>query len=670
MERSKKTVKQTGQTAGRPAAKEFNFTRIQRRLLTWAFPALAMVAGLLYALPMAGTVGENGFPFDDAYTALTFARNLLEHGAYSFFGSTGVTSGVTSGVTAPLQVFLLALIGFVTGEGITASFILGIASFAAVAGLTFLLGLRLFRDREWIAAAAALLIVLSPQMASAAVSGLPTLLLTALLLASGYFYFARQTMLFFLFAGLALWVRPDALVFFLAAIVHLLYSHLAVTQEHKPVFEGERAVTGRETAIGAIVYLLLAAGYVVFNIALSGSIFVNPVSAKMTYFANASSAFTSEIWKFYSHSWAAAVMLFAMFGSLMIAAAMVRRRSAPLLMSAAFVVGSIAAYGFLFPIILDDHTLLPTLPFFTLIGVWGIWYVFDLIAAALPLPFMRFVARSFVTVIVAIAAVIAVIDWSAYRHVHYRSVRYVLDRSVAAGRWIGANTPEDVRVATHLPGAVSYYGDRYVVDVTGKLTPALIEHMNSMAELVAMLRKNRVQFVAAQRDVFEVVNTNPVFSSDPTQPGFTEVYPYTPGRTHLMSQTASSLNLEAAQLMARKQWREAAAVLQRSFKEDPYSSRTSTLYGLAILQLGDTLNARTYLGQALMLHGEYAPAMVPLGDILVRQKEYTQGIRLLEQASELNPASVQARSSLRAAYQARRTDSLAARGIYSYTFTQ
>jgi hypothetical protein len=241
---------------------------------------------------------------------------------------------------------------------------------------------------------------------------------------------------------------------------------------------------------------------------------------------------------------------------------------------------------------------------------------------------------------------------------------------VSAARWIGENSPEEARIATHFPGVVSYFANRYVLDMTGKLTPEVVDHMSSMAELVATIRKGKIQFLATQRDAFEVVNTNPVFTSDPMQPGVTEVFYYIPGRTHLMSQIASSLNVEAARMMARKQWREAAEVLQRSFKEDPYSCRTSTLYGLALLQLGDTLNARTYLSQAIKLNGEYAPAMVPLGDILVHEKDYAQGIRLLEQALEINPASAQARSSLRAAKTAKSTDSLEALGFYSFTITR
>ena len=596
---------------------------------------------------------------------LTYARKLVDFGAYS----SHATDGVTSGPIAPLQVFLVALVGLLTGE-MRASLLLGIASFAAVVGLTFALGLRLFRERNWVAAAATLLLVFSPRLAGAALSGLPTLLLTALLLASAYFYFSRRSMLFFLFAGLALWTHPVALVFMIAAIVHLLYNHIAVKKELRPVLEGERPVTGKQTAIGGVIYLLLVAGYGVFNFMLSGTFFPNPVSAKLAYFAGAGADYLDQVWRFLTGEGWAAVLLFAVFGLVFAAVDALRRRSLPVLMSAAFVIGLLLAYGVLFPVIMDHHTLLPLLPFFALLAFWGLSRSADLLDTALPFAFMPRLTGILVLLVIIVAHVLSTTGQSTYRKAYYRTVQYVLDRDVAAAKWIGANTPANVRVATHLPGVVTYYGARAVFDITGKLSPELRPDMGDMAKLVARLRKSGVHVVAARRDQLEVVNTNPVFTSDPRLPDVMEVFFYAPGRTHLMSQTASMLNLEASRLMSLGRWRDAMSVLQTSFKEDPYSCRTSTLYGLTLLQLGDTSNARTYLSQALTLHGEYAPAMVPLADVMVRQKEFDQAVRMLEQALEVNPASVQAEASLREAREAKRKDSLRAAGIQTITITR
>ncbi|MBR9974814.1 MAG: tetratricopeptide repeat protein [Bacteroidetes bacterium] len=635
------------------------------QLLDWAFPILAVVAGLLYVIPMQGVAGGVAFPFDDAYTALTYARNLVDFGAYS----SHATDGVTSGPIAPLQVFLVALIGLVTGV-MRASLLLGIASFAALVVLTSALGLRMFRERRGVAIAAALLMALSPRMAGAAASGLPTLLLIALLLASAYFYFARRPMLFFLFAGLALWTHPVALVFMVAAIIHLLYNHIAVKKEFRPVMEEGQAVSGKQTAIGGVIYLLLVAGYGVFNYALSGTFFPNPVAAKLAYFAGAGTDYLEQVWRFFTREGWGVALPFATLGLVFIVVDVVRRRPLPVLMGAVFVVGLLLAYGLLFPVVMDHHTLLPVLPFFAMLSFWGLARSLEFLTYALPFPFMPRLGGVLFLLIAVATWMLTLTEHPAYRRAHLRTVQYVLERDVAAAKWIGMNTPANVRVATHLPGVVTYYGARAVFDITGKLSPELRPIMGDMAKLVARLRKSGVHVVAARRDQLEVVNTNPVFTSDPRLPDVMEVFFYAPGRTHLMSQAASALNMEASRLMSLGRWRDAVPVLQASFKEDPYSSRTSTLYGLTLLQLGDTANARTYLSQALTLHGEYAPAMVPLADVMVRQKEFDQAIRMLKQALEVNPASVQAEASLREAREAKRKDSLRAAGVQTITITR
>ncbi|MBN1446927.1 MAG: hypothetical protein JXA28_03265, partial [Bacteroidetes bacterium] len=314
-----------------PPVAVFGFSETYRRLLTALFPLIAVVSGLYYTLPMEALIEETGLPLDAAYIPLVFARSLLEYGAYSFHA----TDMITSGALAPLQVLLLAGIALFTSDGITASFILGIASFAVMAGLTFRLGLLLFPDRQWLAACAALVIALAPRFGSAAVAGVPTMLFSALILASATAYFARRSVLFFLFAGLALWVKPDALLFLLAAIVHLLYNHLAVPARNKPDSVPGTAVTGRQTGIGALLFLLLAAGYAVFNAALGTGVFPLPFLSELAYYSGSIGAFLSEVLRFFTFSWSGVLLLFTLLAVVYLVVDLVRRRPLPILMSAA-----------------------------------------------------------------------------------------------------------------------------------------------------------------------------------------------------------------------------------------------------------------------------------------------------------------------------------------------
>jgi tetratricopeptide (TPR) repeat protein len=639
------------------------FSTLQRRLLALLFPLAAVAAGLVYVLPMTAGASGPGLPFDESYVPLNFARSLVEHGAFVFHAA----DAATTGVTAPLQVLLLAVGGLFTEDYVLLSFILGIGAFAASAWLMFRLGLLLFREQQWLAVAAAMLFALSPRLASAAVSGLPTMLLIALLLASATAYFARRPLLFFLFAGLALWVRPDAFVFLLAAVAHLVYSHAGVRRDLRTQQGEGRPVTAAQTRAGAVIYLLLLAGYVIFNVTLGSGMLPNAVAATMEYYSRMVTDYAGELQAFFSWSWSALMLFFALFALLPLLGAVLRRRPAPMLMTAAYVLGSVLLFALFHPVIRDYYVLLPTLPFFILFAAWGLARLLGLLAGALP--FLRTPAVLTALALFLAAAGFALSDWNAFRDAHYGSVRHILERHVKMGLWASFNTPSDTRIATNVPGTIGYYGKRAVLDMKGAVSPEVLPVIGDLPALVSLLDEKKVGFIISTREEFEVVNVNPLVTSDINQVGIIEAFRYIPTRTHIMSQSASALNMEAVQLMQEKRFKAASNVLERSLREDPESSRTRTLLGLARLQAEDTTAAIANLRGALALHPHFAPAMVPLGDVLIRRQEWTEGLKLLENAVRLFPQSEQAKASLEAAREILHEDSLRARGGGTYSFT-
>jgi len=642
---------------------QYTFTSAQRIFLSVIFLLLAVAAGLLYAYPMGATVGEIGFATDEAYIPLTFARNLIEHVAWSFHG----TDMVISGTAAPLQVLLLVLIGIFVSDGIVASMVVGILSFAAVVLLTFRLGILLFPKQQWLAAMAALLIVFAPRLAASTVGGDPALLFTALILASATAYFARRSVLFFLFAGLAFWVRPDAIIFFLAAILHLVYHH-ALVPARKVADPDAKPVTGKQTAIGGVVFLVIVAGYLLMNLIVGGTLLPNAVHAELAYYSGSFGMFLEEVLRFYTYSWTTLLLLFALNALIPLAVLVSRRQGASLVLAAAYVLGTILVYALFHPVLRDHHLLLPTLPFLVLLGVWGLLNLTGLITWFSSSVFTRTLATVLVFVGVIIAVAMEVVEWEFHRTMHYQSVRYLLDRQANMGKWLAENTAPEARVATHAVGTAGYYGDRYLVDMKGTVTPEVVPLIGDLPALVKHIEAESVQYIAISRNEFEVVNVNPLVTSDRAKSGITEIFPYVPTRTHIMSQQASLLNLQATQLM--KQDVDASIrLLKQSLVADPYSSRTNTLLGIALLQKQDSLTAETAFRNALELHPHYAPAMVPLGDLLTARKEYWEALRTLELAMKLNPESQVAQKSLDAASRAHRGDSLGGTITFSVTKT-
>src|ERR687891_2362011 len=86
-----------------------NSTVSNWRVETWVVIALAALIAVLFYLIVSLVIFRIGFPLDDAWIHLTYARNVAEHGEWAF--RLGERS---AGSTAPLWTVLLS-IGFLLG---------------------------------------------------------------------------------------------------------------------------------------------------------------------------------------------------------------------------------------------------------------------------------------------------------------------------------------------------------------------------------------------------------------------------------------------------------------------------------------------------------------------------------------------------------------------------
>jgi len=174
--------------------------------------ATALVAALFLSRELA-VVGHLGFPLDDAWIHLTFARNFADGFGFCFNPGEPV-----AGSTGPLWTVLLGLFISLFGASPGAVKVLGLLLLIASAMLAARVARQLGADPV-VAASAAVLLVVTPRMQWAALSGME--LMPAILLAlagfSAYLHWraggaaawcAAAGLLF----GLAGWARPEALV--------------------------------------------------------------------------------------------------------------------------------------------------------------------------------------------------------------------------------------------------------------------------------------------------------------------------------------------------------------------------------------------------------------------------------------------------------------------------
>ena len=221
---------------------------------------------IFYALYSYNVNKENCFPLDDPWIQLTFARNLIEYGSYSYFKNEMVTAGSTS----PIYTLILAAgYIFIKNEYIL-SFSLGILFFSLTTVTIYYLSKKLFNE-NWLGIVAALVFALDRWMNFFSVSGMETTLYAFLLILTYYMYVKRKALLLGISMALTLWARPDAMSFIAVIIIdYLIFLSIKKSSpsENKELNKFSKTELIKFSISFGIVILL----YIGMNLMLSGTI--------------------------------------------------------------------------------------------------------------------------------------------------------------------------------------------------------------------------------------------------------------------------------------------------------------------------------------------------------------------------------------------------------------
>jgi hypothetical protein len=622
----------------------FSFTKMQDRIIGAALVALGIAAGLLYLMPMQAAAGMIGFPIDDSWIHLRFAENLRQFGAWSYYH----TEMVTSGSSSPLLVLLISGIGAVFQDSVLVSIWIGIISFALLPLVVYRIGKQVFRKEQWLALAAAAAVLLTPKLQSAAVSGMGTMPYALLVAAAVLLYIKGKPACSMVVSSLALWMRPEALVL-LAALGATRIIERYVAVDHSSITLDGAPQTKKDWLIRGIVATALVAGYGFFNLSHGSGLLPNSVPAKIAYFSKLQTpGYPGILFVFFASSVMGVLLMPALIELVTTFVLVVRRKTEPLLFPAVILLGTIIAHGIVMPMLPDGgRTMLPVTPLFIIIGIAGIRTVFRALLRTIAIPSMKTVGNALTFVVLAGVAVSGLARWQPMRDEHYNAVKSIADREVAAGKWISDNLPADAIVATHLPGALGWFGNRRIMDFSGVESPEVTSMMGDLAALQRVFEMRGVKYIAARRERFEVVNANPVYTSDPANPEVLEVTPFDRNKSHIMPQQAAVFNYQASMYMQRGQYAPAIDLLRQSYRLDPVSARTISLTGVAVLLMKDTVQALQLFEEALRLQPDYAPAMTPIADIKTAQGKLDEALALLERSIAINPKSNQTQRSLK-----------------------
>lgn len=412
----------------------------------------AAVALGLFLLRERQIAGAAGFPLDDSWIHLHFARNLAEGAGFAY--NPGVP---VAGSTAPLWTLLLALGVWVAGPSLALVKVVGIAATLAAGALTRRAA------AAWGASAPAALgagsaLMMTGALTWGALSGMEVSLAAALVAGALWAHARNATFVTALLASLAVLARPEAALLGPA----LLFS---------------RPWNARRLLLYIGVAIVVLGPFVAFCIATVGTPWPATAAAKIEggllgwlagRNASAWTTFIERPWKF-SLEWLAwlfmthwllpAVLvpkiLFTIWGRYG------RALGIPALALLAHPLAMALLAPYRGPLFQEGRYAIHLLPL-----------AFVLLVVAIPAMSVRALRMLVgIYVVLAIPTLVSAADRYAW------GVQNINAMQVRIGQWVDRELPRAARVATNDIGAIAYFSRREIIDLMGLVTPAIIPYL-------------------------------------------------------------------------------------------------------------------------------------------------------------------------------------------------
>lgn len=549
----------------------------------WAL-ALALTAAIgaaftIYLSWHAHAVnGRHGFPIDDAWIHLTYARNLVEHSTFAYFPGDATTSGSTS----PLYTLLIALCIKVFGESYPTIHGLGIVFHF---GFLILVGMWAKQQLQsaWLALVPVLLLGVSRHFGILAISGMETSLFLLLIALVFYAQAARRPLLTSTALGLLIWARTDGMVLVaVISIAELLRRRW--TRDSGP----SKAPESRWWLL-LLPAGVLAFGYGLFNKIIGGEWLPSTFAGKTAYYSNhlrttfveydLANCFFLDAWMI--------LLPFVLIAIGVCAHRILRRRPAPLAPEVGWAIALPLAYLVMLPFAgRFQRYLVPALPAFAVLGVYGLQWLVATLARQRVLRSKR--VEIVATVAVLVVAVILHFQGSAAAAARFAErCNYHYIRHERVGIWLDERTPPNSVVATHDIGAIAYHSRRRVIDLVGLVRKEVIEHLHTPGYtrfLEDLMQRANVTFVATLRNWIEVDNHRPLFVADP-KPEIMEIYAWRAGRSHFVQPDVTAMRAEAAKHLRAGRAMDALHLMRQANQLDDRSARSWDITGRAAEQV-------------------------------------------------------------------------------------
>ncbi len=584
--------------------------------ITYTIYALIVVlAVLLPVLILMSALGKNGFwgfPLDDPWIHLTFARNLAKYFSFSYFKNEMVTAGSTS----PVYTALLSVGFFISNNEFILSYILGIL-FLILSGIfIYKLSSHHFKKENVFAVFVTAVFIADKWMNFISVSGMETTMYIFILLGCAYFYKKKSSVMFAVFAGLIIWTRPDGVAFYAALIVDYLWLMFASKSDKNLVTFSTKDY--KKIAIIFSAFLLL---YFIMNFMLSGSLLPNTYNAKLTYyspeFKSRSEFLKYEVWDYFTTGTYGVVMAGFLLSVLMMLKDVFSKKYNSTILYTGFIAALVFEYWYKLPYAHRfGRYMMPVIPFFVLASAIGYRRAFYLIGRYMK---SKQVYLALSVIVFGAMVILSVINYKTASSTYAEECKYINDRQVTAALWLKDNTKPDDVIATHDVGAIGFYSERKIVDIAGLITPELITKINTKDYgdyLVKFLKEKNVSYLAVLREWYRISNDNSLLSTSGKLPPETmEIFRFVPDKTIIISGELKGMLMYIEDQIFRggqQNLAQAKQLILRAEKMEPNAAVIPYISALISAKMSDLKSEESELLNALKIFPEYRDAMKQL----------------------------------------------------------
>jgi arabinofuranosyltransferase len=439
--------------------------------LFFLLSALSVGGYLLFSL----LTSRIGFPLDDAWIHMTYARNLAVRGEWAF-----IPGQPSAGSTAPLWSGLLAIGFFLPWAPYLWVYLIGIFTLTALAVMGYY-GFQVLRKSDgnnW-AFLTGVVMILEWHLVWSAASGMETLLFSLLVLFALILMASNWTRWGILGAliGFSAWLRPDGITLVFPAILLLIVVQLPARRLFRPALRfglGFFSITG---------------AYLLFNKSINGTWLPNTYYAKQAEYAIERAAPLLSRLGEQALLPLVGIGICLLPGFFFICWKSVREKQWSLLAGPIWALGYLGLYALRLPVSYQHgRYVIPMMPVYFL---WGLAGSVHLIQPGSVLLWKRALSKA----LLASLGIVLLIFWFLGGRAYGRDVALIESEMVGMAKWVAINTEPDALIAAHDIGALGYFGRHKIIDLAGLVSPDVIAFIRDEDRLGEYMNRKGVNYL-------------------------------------------------------------------------------------------------------------------------------------------------------------------------------